>query len=144
MDAKPFEDIEQIKQLKARYFRLIDTKQWQAWGELFSEDVHVVYQGPHPEIRCEGRAELVARVSAALAQAVTVHHGHMPEIELTSPTTATGIWAMFDIVRSPRLNFRGYGHYEEEYVKQAGTWRIKKLLLTRLHCEVTGESTTPA
>ena len=49
-------------------------------------------------------------VSVALAQAVTVHHGHMPEIELTSPITATGIWAMFDIVQSPRLNFRGYGH----------------------------------
>lgn len=30
MDANSPKDIEQIKQLKARYFRLIDTKQWQA------------------------------------------------------------------------------------------------------------------
>lgn len=94
----------------------------------------MVYQGPPPEARCEDRVEPVARVSGALAQAVTVHHGHLPEIELTSPTTATDIWAMFDMVQSLRLNFRGYGHYEGEGVEQNGSWRIKKLLLTRLHC----------
>ncbi len=31
-------DIEQIKQLKARYFRLMDTKDWAAWRELFTDD----------------------------------------------------------------------------------------------------------
>jgi hypothetical protein len=40
--------------------------------------------------------EFVAYVAKLLADTVTVHHGHMPEIELTSATTATGIWAMFD------------------------------------------------
>jgi hypothetical protein len=42
----------------------------------------------------------------------TVHHGHMPDIEITSPTTATGIWAMED-----RLD---------------GEWKIATLRLTRL------------
>lgn len=49
MESNTFEDIEQIKQLKAKYFRFVDTKQWDAWGELFTEDVIAVYQGPHPE-----------------------------------------------------------------------------------------------
>ena len=31
-------DIEQIKQLKARYFRLLDTKDWDAFAELFTDD----------------------------------------------------------------------------------------------------------
>ena len=31
-------DIEQIKQLKARYFRLMDTKDWAAWKDLFTDD----------------------------------------------------------------------------------------------------------
>jgi hypothetical protein len=31
-------DIEQIKQLKARYFRLMDTKDWVAWRDLFTDD----------------------------------------------------------------------------------------------------------
>ena len=30
----------------------------------------------------------------AVGGVVTVHHGHMPEIDVTSPTTATGTWAM--------------------------------------------------
>ncbi len=37
-------------------------------------------------------------VSRSLATSVTVHQGHMPEIELTSDLEARGIWAMFDRV----------------------------------------------
>ncbi len=140
MELNTLEEIEQIKKLKARYFRLMDQKQWEEWRELFTEDVTAVYQGPHPELRYEGRAKLVTQVSSTLANAVTVHHGHMPEIELTSPTTATGIWAMFDYVQMPGLTFQGYGHYEEKYVKQDGKWRIKNLRLTRLHCDVSRDN----
>jgi hypothetical protein len=131
------DDIEEIKKLKARYFRLMDKKLWDEWRELFTEDVVAIYHGPHPEIRYAGREDMVSRTSAALADAVTVHHGHMPEIELTSPTTATGIWAMFDRVKMPGLLLKGYGHYEEEYVKRDGRWRIRNLRLTRLHVETT-------
>jgi hypothetical protein len=59
----------------------------------------------------------------------------MPEIELTSETTATGTWSMFDYVQMPELTLKGYGHYEEEYLKEDGKWRIKNLLLTRLHVD---------
>jgi len=38
MDAATLAEIEAIKQLKARYFRLLDTKQWDAWREVFSDD----------------------------------------------------------------------------------------------------------
>lgn len=31
-------EIEAIKVLKARYCRLLDTKQWTAWRELFTDD----------------------------------------------------------------------------------------------------------
>ncbi len=57
----------------------------------------------------------------------TVHQVHAPEIELTSPTTATGIWALNDVVRlAPGVNLAGYGHYHETYEKTDGQWRIKK------------------
>ena len=36
---KPLLDIEQIKQLRARYFRWVDTKQWRLISELFTGDV---------------------------------------------------------------------------------------------------------
>jgi 3-phenylpropionate/cinnamic acid dioxygenase small subunit len=32
------EDVEQIKELKARYFRFFDTKQWDRWRGLFTDD----------------------------------------------------------------------------------------------------------
>ena len=148
MDLSTLEAIEQIKQLKARYFRLVDHKRWEEWGDLFTEDVTAVYYNaprdrPNdglPELQCTGRSNLVEAASRALSKGISMHHGHMPEIEITSPTTARGIWAMFDYLRFPTFIFKGYGHYEEEYVKEAGGWKIKSVLLTRLHCEIQREN----
>ncbi len=38
-------DIEEIKQIRGRYCRFIDSKQFQAWGELLTEDFHSVTNG---------------------------------------------------------------------------------------------------
>ena len=68
-----------------------------------------------------------------LADAVTVHHGHMPEITLTSDTTAAGVWAMEDTIRWPDgTKLHGFGHYHETYERADGTWRIASSTLTRL------------
>ena len=128
------DDREAIAQLKARYFRLMDTKQWQTWGELFTEDAEM-RSSPDPEERFVGREEIVSKVSGYLADAVTVHHGHMPEIEIHGDT-ATGIWAMHDYVEMPQLVLRGWGHYHEEYAREAGGWRIRRSRLTRLRLEI--------
>jgi hypothetical protein len=129
--------IEEIRRLKARYFRLMDEKRWDEWAQVFAEDFVGVYEGPHPELRFEGRDAIVSENRRILATAKTVHHGHMPEIEITSPTTATGIWAMFDYVELPGFTLRGFGHYREEYVKQRDGWKIRSLRLTRLRCDLT-------
>ena len=133
-------DIEQIKQTKARYFRFLDTKQWDHWRTCFTDDVHF-YLGQDSKPMASSADELIAYVSKLLADTVTVHHGHMPEMELTSATTATGIWAMFDWVdwsntATPERTFQGYGHYVEEYEKGAdGQWRIKRVHLTRIRVD---------
>lgn len=145
-----FEDVEQIKQVKARYFRLMDQKRWDEWREVFTEDVTAVYHGVPgnhrsdglTQLQCTGRAELVGKVSGFLSKGISIHHGHMPEIEVTSSTTARGIWAMVDYLRMPQFILKGYGHYEEDYVKENGKWKIKTILLTRLHCDVTWEPST--
>jgi hypothetical protein len=62
---------------------------------------------------------------------------HAPEIELTSATTARGIWALEDVVRlAPGVNLRGYGHYHESYEKIDGQWRITSSKLTRLREDI--------
>jgi len=72
----------------------------------------------------------------ALADAVTVHHGHMPEIEILDADRATGIWAMFDQVDLPGLVLRGFGHYHDEYVRSGARWRIHRSRLTRLRLDI--------
>ena len=91
----PAEDIEAIKQLKARYFRFMDTKQWSEMRQVFTDDVRVDTTQDGTEV-VEGADAFVGPLSEMLADVITVHHGHMPEIELTSDTTATGVWAMED------------------------------------------------
>ena len=128
-------DVEAIKQLKARYFRFLDTKDWDGLAEVFTADAVMDADG----FVEHGRAEILAFLPKVLDGVVTTHHGHMPEIAITGPDTATGIWAMFDYLtfpgEPPPTGLRGYGHYHEEYVREPEGWRIRRLTLTRLRVD---------
>lgn len=131
------DDVEAIRQLKARYFRLMDTKDWAAMRGVFTDDVVMDMTGAGGRL-ITGGDTFMEGLQEILAGATTVHHGHMPEIELTSDTTATGIWALHDIVIWPNgTRLDGYGHYHETYRKADGEWRIASSTLTRLHTDVT-------
>ncbi len=143
---------EQIAQLKARYCRYIDTKQWDRLPTLFTADCRFEGLGSAPA--GADVATFVAGVSSRLAPTISVHHVHQPELVLTSRTTATGIWAMEDFVEwqdggtvkeAPgSKGFRGYGHYEEQYRCESGTWKICFLRLTRLRIDaVPADSPAP-
>ncbi|KUH82872.1 MULTISPECIES: nuclear transport factor 2 family protein [unclassified Mycobacterium] len=125
-------EIEAIKQLKARYCRLLDTKQWAAWRTIFADDFHSDTSEAGGKV-IDGADEFVAFTRKSLRNQATVHQVHAPEIEITSSTTARGVWALEDVVRfGPGINLRGYGHYTETYEKADGRWRIKSSKLTRL------------
>jgi uncharacterized protein (TIGR02246 family) len=129
------DDIELIKQLKARYFRTMDTKDWAAMRAVFTDDVVIDTTESGGGV-VAGADEFLEFLQGAIGDAVTVHHGHTPEIEVTSATTATGVWAMADIVQWPNgTELRGYGHYHEVYEKADGTWRIRSSKLTRLRMD---------
>jgi hypothetical protein len=131
-------DIEAIKQLKARYFRFLDTKDWTGFGSVFTLDAHLMV--PEGDVDVTGRGAVVESISTLLADVLTVHHGHMPEIEITGPDTASGVWAMFDYVEFPtsdgvRAGLHGYGHYHERYTREDGAWRISELRLSRIRID---------
>jgi len=129
-------DREALKQLKARYCRLLDMKQWTAWRELFTDNF-ISDTSEAGGRRIEGADEFVAFVKKMLGTRTTVHQIHAPEIELTSDATAHGIWALEDFIRfAPGLNMRGYGHYHEHYEKLDGQWRIQSSKLTRLREDI--------
>jgi len=141
--------IESIKQLKARYFRLLDTKAWADLTALFTDDA-VMDMRESTNVRDEsnlfiGGPAFVRNLRGFIEPLVTVHHGHTPEIEVTSDHTASAVWAMEDTlwvpdsVASP-LPFKvlnGHGHYHETYERNAdGRWLIKSSRLTRLRVDM--------
>jgi SnoaL-like domain len=137
-DAVALHDIEAIKQLKARYCRYLDDKNWSAWRTLFDDGFTSDIAGPGGR-HTAGADAFVAytRKSIGRASQRTVHQVHAPEITLTSATTAQGVWALNDVVRlAPAVTLHGYGHYHETYEKRDGHWRIKTSRLTRLREDI--------
>jgi len=125
-----------ISQVKARYCRTVDAKDWDAFKELFTEDLEFSMPGMEP---IHGRDNAVSFVRDALADASTAHHVHMPEIDLQGDE-ANVIWAMQDRnTWDPPKNGvsiqRGYGQYHERYVRVNGEWKIAAEKLVYLHLD---------
>lgn len=130
------DDIEDIKRLKARYFGCLDTKDWPGLRAVSRDDVVADSTEADGKV-VTGADAFIAFLQEVLTGATTVHQGHMPEVELTSPTTATGIWALHDIVIWPAgLRLDGHGHYHETHTKTDTGWRIATSRLTRLHTDL--------
>ncbi|SFV12538.1 nuclear transport factor 2 family protein [Pseudoduganella namucuonensis] len=134
--------IEEIGRLKARYFRLLDTRQWGELETLFAADAvfdmrEAAGGGSDERALVVGASAIAAFVRGAVDGLVTVHHGHMPEIELLAPTRARATWAMEDLLRWPgeagiARTLRGYGHYRDTYTRIEGRWVIQSSALSRL------------
>jgi hypothetical protein len=93
-------DIEKIRTLKARYCRYIDTKQWEAFRDLLSEDMVLEFYDTAGtlQLKVEGREEVMCQMPAYFQHAQTVHQVKHHEIELLTSTSAQAIWAVEDIV----------------------------------------------
>lgn len=140
--------IEEIKQLKARYFHAVDTKDWAAIVDIFTADARVDFGGEvqhhvghHGVTAAEADAgawvviggPATARViEGAVGGITSVHQGHDPIITIRSDRAASGRWTLYDRLEYGHEVMHGYGHYEEEYRRVEGQWRISTLTLTRL------------
>jgi SnoaL-like domain len=144
--------VEEIRQLKARYYRCMDTKDWEGLAKVFAPDavfdLREVNSVRHPltgvwdppyggeEAVYRGHAAVLKMIYDAVHHLITVHHGHMSEIEIISPDTARAVWAMEDKIRNApgetHLRMHGTGHYHDTYVKLASGWAIQTTKITRL------------
>jgi ketosteroid isomerase-like protein len=137
MTTQAVNDREAISEVKARYCRFLDTKQWDAWADLFTEDfvLDTSEGGGPPAIT--GRDAAVDMVRQSIECVLTAHQVHSPEIVITDES-AEVIWAMQDrLIFEGGHGIVGYGHYTETYVKQGGDWKIARSKLTRLLVEQT-------
>ena len=145
--------IEEIKQLKSRYFRLMDTRDFVGMTQVFCRDaVFDCTQGSRitplggeatgpsgPMVH--GREAIMAWISASFANVTSVHHGHAHEVTIHSETEAQGIVTMEDYIRSAdrgTLLLHAAGHYHERYRVEEGAWRIAATKLTRLFSDNVG------
>jgi uncharacterized protein (TIGR02246 family) len=134
-NAPDFADWLAICELKARYCRSLDTKDWESYAAVFTEDAVLdttAAGGP----RFVGRDAAVAGVRAAVERAITTHHVHNPEITVDGDE-AHAIWAMQDRNIWPEGRMLlGFGHYHERCVRRNGAWKIAESRLTRLNTEM--------
>jgi SnoaL-like domain len=133
-----FSDWLAIHNLKARYCRRLDTKDWEGWRVLFTDDF-ILDTRPSGGARVEGADAAVAYVRSSITDdTITTHHVHTPEIHVTGDT-ATASWAMQDRNIWPNgRKLLGFGHYTESYRRVAGEWKIAESMLSRLNTEMEG------
>lgn len=117
-------DFEELKQLKARYMRYRDLKKWDEWKELFTDDLR--FESEHNPHSFTSSDALVEAVKSGMSLSDTVHMGHMPELWMTGPDSATGIWGIEYIINEMqdgrRVTRNGFGFYHEQYVRRDGRW----------------------
>jgi hypothetical protein len=135
-------EMELIKRVKYAYFRCLDLKEWDEIRELFTEDATCAYSAG--AYSYEGRDAIVEffRKSMGRETFLSSHKAHHPEIDLTGPDTATGVWALEDTVIDLQwgLDIHGAAFYEDTYAKVDGTWKIRHTAYRRVFEELTPRS----
>jgi hypothetical protein len=137
--------IEEIKQLKSRRDRAVDTKDWAALEALHAPDHHSHVEG---FADWTSAAEMVRNVRASLEGVTSVHQCHTPDITFETPTRAHGVWAMEDYLswRQGEAEhwLRGYGFYDETYEKRDGRWVYVWRRLRRLKVDISPGGVLPS
>ena len=120
-------DIDEIKQVKYRYLRALDTKNWDEFADTLTEDVTGDY-GPSlgAELHFTDRTALVDFMRTSLGpEIITEHRVTHPEIVLDGDE-ASATWYLQDRVIAPDFNFMliGAAFYHDRYRRTPDGWRI--------------------
>ena len=143
--------IEEIKQLKAKYWRGVDTSDGELVRAILAEECELDYIGcctdpasgvdhmPTMNVVLKGRTSWISNAFKD-AGIITVHQGHHSEITVADEAAASGIWSFTDRFFLPPggafTRLTGYGHYHDTYAKVGGVWLLQTTRITRLWVEV--------
>lgn len=129
-------DIEEIKRLRAAYFRCLDTANVEELASLLTEDFACLCHGGDYEYKADSKAEFIGMIENSFHQEiVTQHNGHGPEIDLVDETHATGVIYFHDQVYHFRSKeyLQGTGIYRDRYRKVEGRWQIEYGVYERVY-----------
>ena len=121
-------EIEDIKTLKYRYMRFMMLGEIEAMRELLTPDVKAEYSdGKYSYDGADAVLDFLRGTHAEGSGLRSIWQLGQPEIELTGPDTATGIWFFTHktIHKPSGMNIEMASFYRDEYVKQGGVWRIR-------------------
>ncbi|MFE5838800.1 nuclear transport factor 2 family protein [Arthrobacter sp. NPDC056493] len=129
-----FDDLLAISDLKARYFLYVDSKRWDLVPGLFTDNAR--FTGYAFNVAGTTK-EFVAALSAFLDSARSHHSATMPRFQPIAADVVRAVWTMNDYVtwepdsriyknvRVPGMyGIRGYGLYQDEYLRTPAGWRI--------------------
>ncbi|MGK8524242.1 nuclear transport factor 2 family protein [Nocardia asteroides] len=141
--------IEAVRQLKYRYFRTLDLKEWDEFADTLAADAKGRY-GTHAmgePLHLDGRDAITAFMRQNLGPSVvTVHIANHPEISVDGET-ASGSWAFEDTVIATEYGvlIRGAGYYSDSYRRDAdGKWRIVSTSYRRVYESMQSLADTPS
>ncbi|WP_405181323.1 nuclear transport factor 2 family protein [Nocardia sp. NBC_01377] len=141
--------VEAVRQLKYRYFRTLDLKQWDEFADTLTEDAAGRY-GTHAlgePLTLDGREAITDFMRQNLGPSlVTVHIANHPEITVDGDT-ATGSWAFEDTVIATEYGvlIRGAGYYTDRYRRDDdGRWRISETGYRRVYESSQALADTPS
>ena len=120
-------DLEDIKRVKYRYLRALDTKHWADYADTMTDDVVGDYGSSlGEEHHFTDRNSLVEYMRTSLPDSVvTEHRVTHPEITIDGDE-ASGIWYLQDRVIVIEFDFMliGAAFYHDEYRKTPDGWKI--------------------
>lgn len=142
--------IDEIRQLKAKYWRGVDSHDDELMRSILAEDCVLDFMGcctdpttgvdhlPAMNMVMTGRDSWHTG-NLEGPGIITVHQGHQSEITITSENSATGFWHFTDRFfmpeGSPFARLVGYGNYHETYEKDAEGWKLKTTRVERIWVE---------
>jgi len=141
--------IEEIKLLKARYFRGVDSRDAALLRAVFTDDALTDFRSESPTadpaLMQRDPAAFVQNTLRVLEGIVSAHTASMPEIEILSSDEARALWPMSDrlwtqdpsMARLPFKTLEGWGVYHDSYRRTADGWRIASTRLERTKVIVT-------
>lgn len=143
--AEGLSDLENIRAVKAQYFRSVDLKQWDQLREVFTDTAK--FEGLWAA--SDTPEGFVSNIQNNLGpEVITIHHGYTPQFTRLDDDRIRGVWAMTDYLTWPpgeraylgvslpgQCGVRGYGFYEEEYLRTAQGWKIDFLRLSRIRID---------
>jgi 3-phenylpropionate/cinnamic acid dioxygenase small subunit len=121
------ETIEEIKRVKYRYLRALDTKHWDDFADTLTEDIVGAYGSSlGKEHRFTNRTDLVEFMRTSMpANVLTEHRVTHPEITVNGDE-AEATWYLQDRVIVPEFNFMLFGaaFYHDRYRRTQDGWKI--------------------